>query len=77
MFWLAYCGSVPIFNLASCSMFSRATSADLILPWIMAGERVTLDDVAELGLGGLLEGKEMAYRFPPYGQEAASPDDES
>jgi hypothetical protein len=66
MFWLAYRGDVPIFNLASCSMYSQATSADLVLPWIMAGERVTLDDVAGLGFGGLLEGKEMAFRFPPY-----------
>jgi hypothetical protein len=47
-------------------MYSQATSADLVLPWIMAGERVTLDDVAGLGFGGLLEGKEMAFRFPPY-----------
>ncbi|MCC6792844.1 MAG: molybdopterin-binding protein [Thermomicrobiales bacterium] len=68
MFWLAYAGDVPIFNLASCSLYSRATSADLVLPWIMAGERVTLDDMAGLGFGGLLEGKEVGYRFPPYGE---------
>jgi hypothetical protein len=66
MFWLAYRGDVPIFNLASCSMYSQATSADLVLPWIMAGERVTLDDMAGLGFGGLLEGKELSFRFPPY-----------
>jgi hypothetical protein len=66
MFWLAYRGDVPIFNLASCSMYSQATSADLVLPWLMAGERVTLDDLAGVGFGGLLEGKEMAFRFPPY-----------
>jgi hypothetical protein len=72
MFWLAYRGDVPIFNLASCSMYSQATSADLVLPWIMAGERVTLDDLAGLGFGGLLEGKEMAFRFPPYDEERAA-----
>lgn len=66
MFWLAYRGDVPIFNLASCSMYSRATSADLVLPWIMAGERVSVEDIASLGFGGLLEGKSMAFRFPPY-----------
>jgi hypothetical protein len=71
MFWLAYRGETPIFNLASCSMYSQATSADLVLPWIMAGERVTLDDLAGLGLGGLLEGKEMAFRFPPYDEDGA------
>jgi hypothetical protein len=72
MFWLAYRGAVPIFNLASCSMYAQSTSADLVLPWIMAGERVTAADVAALGHGGLLEGKEMAFRFPPYDEQPAS-----
>lgn len=71
MFWLAYLGDLPIFNLASCSMYSKATSADLILPWIMAGERLTIDDLAGLGFGGLLEGKSMSFRFPPYDAEQA------
>ena len=71
MFWLAYMpragGDVPIFNLASCSLYSRATVADLVLPWVFAGERVTLRDLAELGVGGLLD-KDAAFRFPPYGE---------
>jgi len=72
MFWLAYQSATqtPIFNLASCSLYSKATVADLILPWIMAGERVTLDDLAGLGHGGLLD-REMAYRFPNYDAETA------
>lgn len=70
MFWLAYRGETPIFNLASCSMYSKATVADLILPWIMAGERVTLDDLAALGYGGLLD-RDMGFRFPPYDDEGA------
>ncbi len=65
MFWLAYRGEMPIFNLASCSMFSRATVADIVLPWIMTGERVTSDTLASLGLGGLLD-REMSFRFPNY-----------
>jgi hypothetical protein len=71
MFWLAERGEVPIFNLASCSMYSQATVADLILPWIMAGERVTAADVAALGYGGLLD-RGMSFRFPPYEQETAN-----
>lgn len=66
MFWLAYRGDVPIFNLASCSMYSKATVADLILPWVMVGERVSPADLADLGYGGLLD-RDMGYRFPPYG----------
>jgi hypothetical protein len=70
MFWLAYRGETPIFNLASCSMYSKATVADLMLPWIMAGERVTLDDMAGIGFGGLLD-RDMSYRFPQYESAAA------
>jgi hypothetical protein len=76
MFWLAQRWDVPIFNLASCSMYSKATVADLILPLVMAGERVTLDDLAELGYGGLLD-RGMSFRFPPYDIDATvEPDEE-
>jgi hypothetical protein len=75
MFWLAYRGEVPIFNLASCSMYSKATSADLILPWIMAGERVTTEDVSRIGYGGLLE-RDMQFRFPPYESDTNDDGDE-
>ncbi len=75
MFWLADRGEVPIFNLASCSMYSKATVADLILPWIMAGERVTGDDLAALGYGGLLD-RGMGFRFPDYERQAAEEGDE-
>ncbi len=68
MFWLARVGDIPIFNLASCSMYSQATVADLILPLVMSGRTVTSDDVIDLGYGGLLE-REMSFRFPDYGSE--------
>ena len=66
MFWLAYREQTPIFNLASCSMYTGTSSADLILPWVMAGERVTERDMAQLGHGGLLEQGNMKFRFPAY-----------
>jgi len=65
MFWLAYRDALPIFNLASCSMFSKATIADVVLPWIMTGERVEEETLAGLGFGGLLD-RGMAHRFPQY-----------
>lgn len=71
MFWLAQRGAVPIVNLASCSMYSKATVADLVLPWIFAGESVTARDMAGLGLGGLLD-RDMGFRFPDYDAEAAT-----
>jgi hypothetical protein len=70
MFWLARVGDVPIVNLATCSMYSRATVADLILPLLLTGERVTSDDIADLGHGGLLE-RDMAFRFPDYDAESS------
>ena len=74
MFWLAYAGETPVFNLASCSMYSKATVADLVLPWIMAGERVETEDLDLLGYGGLLD-RDMQFRFPPYGDLASTEDD--
>lgn len=76
MFWLARKGDVTIFNLASCSMYSRATVADLILPLVMTGQRVTAADIVELGYGGLLE-REMAFRFPDYDAEVSDEEDEA
>lgn len=73
LFWLAYAGDVPIYNLASCSMYSSSTVGDLVLPSIMAGERVTSTDLASLGYGGLLD-RDMQFRFPPY--EAVSTEEE-
>jgi hypothetical protein len=75
MFWLAYRDELPIFNLASCSMYSKATVGDLVLPWIMAGERVTPDDLADIGYGGLLD-RDAGHRFPSYEQDAASDGDD-
>lgn len=76
MFWLAEVGDVPIFNLASCSMYSKATVADLILPLVMTGQKVVSDDIVELGYGGLLE-REMAFRFPDYDSESSDEGDDT
>ena len=76
MFWLARVGDVPIMNLASCSMYSRATVADLVLPLIMTGRQVTSADIIDLGHGGLLE-REMAFRFPDYDSESSDEADEA
>jgi hypothetical protein len=78
MFWLGHLDrlDVPIVSLASCSMFSRSTVADLVLPRVFAGERVTSEDLAVLGHGGLLD-RDMAWRFPPYDVETVDEPDEA
>jgi len=65
LFWLAYCGPVPVFGLSSCEMFSHKTILDLVLPRLMAGERVGREELIAMGHGGLLT-RYMAFRFPPY-----------
>lgn len=77
-FWLAYWQGVPIFGLPSCGLYAEGTLADLLLPRVLAGEVITLADLAALGHGGLLR-PEMAFRFPPYGltAEADAPHGES
>ena len=67
MVWVAnHAGSgTPILSLASCSMFSRSTVADLLLPYFFAGVQVDNRLIARLGHGGLLD-RGMNWRFPPY-----------
>lgn len=53
MFLLAYLGATPIIGLPSCAMYSKVTVFDLILPRLLAGDRVKSGDLISLGHGGL------------------------
>lgn len=53
MFMLAYAGDVPVMGLPGCVMYSKRTIFDLVLPRIVAGERMCADDFSVLGEGGL------------------------
>jgi hypothetical protein len=70
LLWVAERAGVLILGMPSCGMFSQATLVDLLLARVLAGDRITPDDLARLGHGGLLT-RDMAFRFPPYraGQE--------
>jgi molybdopterin biosynthesis enzyme len=65
LLWVATWDGRPVVGMPSCGMFSEATTFDLILPRILAGDRIGNPELAALGLGGLLS-RESAYRFPPY-----------
>jgi hypothetical protein len=56
MFMLAYIGDVTLVGLPGCVMYVRASIFDLIVPRIVAGEKVTRDDIVALGHGGLCSG---------------------
>ena len=76
MFWVARIGRTPVVNLASCSMYSRSTVADLVLPTIMTGRGIESEDVVQLAYGGVLD-REMSFRFPDYDvEEVDEPDEE-
>lgn len=54
MFLLAYYdGNIPIMGLPGCVMYSKRTIFDLMLPRIMAGEKLCAEDITVLGEGGL------------------------
>ena len=70
LLWVAELRGRPVLGMPACGMFSQATTFDLVLPRLLAGDRVDNAAVADLGHGGLLS-RESAYRFPPYRKSAA------
>lgn len=70
LLWLARWEGVVVLGMPTCGMFSQATTFDLVLPRILAGDAIGNRELAELGHGGLLS-RDVAYRFPPYRASAA------
>jgi hypothetical protein len=73
MIWLAELGDTRLLGLPQCGMFTLATAADLILPRLLTGERLTARELAELAHGGVLT-RDMRFRFPPYAQNLDAPE---
>ncbi len=53
---LAYCGPVPILGAPGCARSRRHNVLDIIMPRLLAGERLTRADIVALGVGGLMIG---------------------
>lgn len=53
MFMLAYFGDVPALGLPGCVMYHKSTIFDLVVPRLLAGERLSRRDITRLGHGGL------------------------
>jgi hypothetical protein len=69
MFLLADLEGVPILGAPSAVIYNPATILDLILPRILAGEKVTREDIIELGHGGLcLNCKNCTFPVCPFGK---------
>lgn len=60
---------IPILGIPACGMYAKTTIFDLILPRILAGEKVGRRALAELGHGGLcLRCGECRYPVCPFGK---------
>lgn len=71
MFLLAYLGDVPLLGIPACGLYHRITVLDLVLPRILAGERMGKAELAFLGHGGLCkECPECSYPHCPFGKGA-------
>lgn len=52
MLLFAYLDGIPVFGLPGCVMFSATTAFDILLPRVMAGEKIIRRDITRLGYGG-------------------------
>ena len=69
MFLVAYVGNVPLLGVPACGLYHRITVLDLVLPRILAGERVGKNELAFLGHGGLCKDcPECSYPHCSFGK---------
>ncbi|HPJ95871.1 MAG TPA: molybdopterin-binding protein [Syntrophales bacterium] len=69
MFLMAYKGDIPIIGVPGCAMYADTTILDLLLPRVLAGEKITVDDIVRFGHGGLCRGcAECVYPTCAFGK---------
>jgi molybdenum cofactor synthesis domain-containing protein len=60
---------IPILGIPACGMYSKTTVFDLVLPRVLAGEKIGRNELAELGHGGLcLQCEVCRYPVCPFGK---------
>ena len=71
MFLMAYIDEIPILGIPACGMYHKNTIFDLILPRVLAGEKIGKPEIAKLGHGGLcLDCKECFFPRCGFGKGA-------
>jgi len=69
MFLIAYLGEVPLLGVPACGLHHRTTVLDLVMPRILAGQRVGKKELSLLGHGGLCRDcPECHYPRCPFGR---------
>jgi molybdopterin biosynthesis enzyme len=60
---------IPILGIPACGIYAKTTIFDLILPKVLAGERIDRKELAELGHGGLcMKCETCNYPVCPFGK---------
>lgn len=73
MLWMGRVRRATVLGLPTCGAYSRATAADLLIPWLLSGAPPTRSTVARLGHGGILT-RDQRFRFPAYASELDAPE---
>jgi hypothetical protein len=76
MFLVAYlgsdsqsCAAIPVLGIPACGMYHKTTILDLILPRVLAGEKIGRSELSDLGHGGLcMNCSECRYPACPFGK---------
>lgn len=69
MFMTAFIGDIPVLGVPGCGLHHRITVLDLVLPRILAGERVAKKELAFLGHGGLCKNcPDCSFPHCPFGK---------
>jgi hypothetical protein len=53
MFMVAYLKNIPVLGIPACGMYASRTILDLMIPRVLAGEKIGRREIAMLGHGGL------------------------
>lgn len=69
MFMIAYLKQVPVLGIPACGLYAERTIFDLLYPRVLAGEKITRRQIAELGHGGMcLRCGSCTYPVCPFGK---------
>ena len=69
MFLYGHFSDIPILGLPACVLYYNATIFDLVIPRVLAGERITRKDLAVMAHGGLcLSCNQCRYPVCPFGK---------
>ncbi len=60
-------GPVPVLGVPACALFHPTTILDVVLPRVLAGQRLERSDIAALGHGGFCQNCVGGCRFPVCG----------